>query len=189
MPSPAAHAIGGLAAAFLVDAVRRRPLLTPALLVTSAAAAMAPDLDLLFGSHRTYTHSLGAVFIVSVVSWVVVSARGRVRNATRTAVILAAAYGSHVLLDWLSKDTAAPSGVMMVWPWSSQYYVSGWNVFGEVSRRYWIPREFVLGNLSALAWEMLMLAPVVVLAWVVWSVRTLETKNEERNTNNASPTR
>jgi membrane-bound metal-dependent hydrolase YbcI (DUF457 family) len=182
MPTPTAHAIGGLAAAFLIDALRRRPLLTPALLVTSAAAGMAPDLDILTGSHRTYTHSLGAVFIVGVVSWLVVTARGSMPKATRTAAILAAAYGSHLFLDWLSKDTATPSGVMMLWPWSSEYYVSGFNVFGEVSRRYWIPREFVLGNLSALAWEMLILLPVLVLAWVWWSGRTFQ--NEYRRTKN-----
>ncbi len=37
---------------------------------------MAPDLDLLIGSHRTYTHSIGAVFVVGIVSWLVM--RGRV---------------------------------------------------------------------------------------------------------------
>ena len=189
MPTPAAHAIGALAAAFLIDAVRRRPLLTPALLVTSAAAGMAPDLDLLTGSHRTYTHSLGAVFIVGVVSWLVVTARGSMPKATRTAAILASAYGSHLFLDWLSKDTATPSGVMMVWPWSSDYYVSGWNVFGEVSRRYWRPEEFIFGNLRALTWELAVMLPLVLLAWVWWSGRTFQTNNEEPKTNNASRTR
>jgi hypothetical protein len=49
----------------------------------------------------------------------------------------------------------------------------------------------VLGNLTALAWEMLVLVPVFLLAWAVWSKRTLEgeTKNEERQTNKARPTR
>ncbi|HUP39194.1 MAG TPA: metal-dependent hydrolase [Vicinamibacterales bacterium] len=173
MPSPAAHALGGLATAFVVDAVRRKPLLTPALVVTAAAAGMAPDLDLLFGSHRTYTHSLGAVLIVGVMSWVVTAGRGRLRDATRTAAILAAAYGSHLALDWMSKDTATPSGVMMVWPWSSAYYVSGWNVFGEVSRRYWRPEEFIFGNLRALTWELAVMTPLLLIAWVWWSRSTL----------------
>jgi inner membrane protein len=189
MPSPAAHALGGLIAAFLVDSIRRRPVLTPTLLLTAGAAAMTPDLDLFTGSHRTYSHSIGAVVLVGLMAWLVMAIRNRGPRGLRTAIVLAAAYGSHLVLDWLSRDTSKPSGVMMFWPFSSEFYVSGWNAFGEVSRRYWIPREFVLGNLSALAWEMLMLVPVVVLAWVLWSVRTLETKNEERNTNNASPTR
>ena len=171
MPTPAAHALGGLAAAFLVDSVRRRPVLTPALLVASAAAAMAPDLDLLTGSHRTYTHSLGAVFIVGLVSWLVM--QRRVRSAVPAAVIVMAAYGSHLVLDWMGKDTSNPPGFTALWPFSPDYHISGWNLFGEISRRYWLPQEFVLWNLQALAWELMVIGPIVLLAWVAWSKRTL----------------
>ena len=59
MPSPVGHALGGLTAAFLINAFARRPALTVGLLATSAAVAVAPDLDILVGSHRTYTHSVG----------------------------------------------------------------------------------------------------------------------------------
>jgi membrane-bound metal-dependent hydrolase YbcI (DUF457 family) len=176
MPTPAAHALGGLAAAFLVDSIRRRPMLSPALLAASAAAAMAPDLDLLAGSHRTYTHSLGAVFIVGLASWVI--ARGRVPSAVRAALIVMAAYGSHLVLDWMGKDTSIPPGFTALWPFSSDYYVSGWNLFGEISRRYWLPQEFVLGNLRALSWELAVLTPLLVVAWARWSSNTLKTKNE-----------
>jgi membrane-bound metal-dependent hydrolase YbcI (DUF457 family) len=183
------HALGGLAAAFLADSAGSRPQLSPALLIASAAVAMAPDLDLLIGSHRTYTHSLGAVVIAGVTSWVV--ARGRVPNAMRAAAILMAAYGSHLVLDWTGKDTSTPPGLLIAWPFSSEFYVSGWNLFGEVSRRYWLPDEFVFGNVAALAWEVLVLTPIFLLAWAVWSKRTLQeqTKNEEGRTNKARPTR
>jgi membrane-bound metal-dependent hydrolase YbcI (DUF457 family) len=172
MPTPAAHALGGLAAAFLVDSIRRRPVLTPALLAASAVAAMAPDLDLLAGSHRTYTHSLGAVFIVGIASWLIL--QRRVRSAVRAAVIVMVAYGSHLVLDWMGKDTSIPPGFTALWPFSSDYYVSGWNLFGEISRRYWLPQEFILWNLQALAWELMLLLPVVLIAWMAWSRRTLE---------------
>ena len=69
MPSPVGHALGGLAAAFVVDALARRPRLTLPLLGAAVAFALSPDLDLLAGSHRTYTHSLGAVAIVAVACW------------------------------------------------------------------------------------------------------------------------
>jgi membrane-bound metal-dependent hydrolase YbcI (DUF457 family) len=188
MPSPAAHALSGLATAFLVDSVRRRPILTPALLIASAAAAMSPDLDLLAGSHRTYTHSIGAIFIVGVASWIVIAGL-RMSNAVRAAVIIAAAYGSHLVFDWMGKDTSNPPGFTALWPFSSDYYVSGWNLFGEISRRYWLPREFILWNLQALAWELAVLTPLLMFAWVRWSGRTVETKSEERKTKNARPTR
>lgn len=167
------HALGGLAAAFIADSAFRRQQLSPALLIASFAAAVVPDLDLLIGSHRTYTHSLGAVFVVGVTSWLAV--RGRVPHAERVAAILMAAYGSHLVLDWTGKDTSIPPGLTIVWPFSSTYYVSGWNLFGEVSRRYWLPHEFIVGNLQALAWELMVLLPVLVIAWVIWSKRTLKT--------------
>jgi membrane-bound metal-dependent hydrolase YbcI (DUF457 family) len=181
------HALGGLAAAFIADSAVRRPQLSPALLVSAAAIAVAPDLDLLIGLHRAYTHSLGAVLVVGVTSWLVL--RGRVTYPMPAAAMLMTAYGSHLVLDWMGKDTSSPPGLTIMWPFSFAYYVSGWNLFGEVSRRYWLPREFIVGNLRALAWELMVLVPVLLIAWVVWSGRTLKTKNEEGKTNNARPTR
>ena len=173
MPSPAAHALAGLAAAFLVDSVRRRPVLTPALLIASAAAAMSPDLDLLAGSHRTYTHSVGAIAIVGIASWGIIAAR-RMSGALRSAIIVMAAYGTHLLLDWMGKDTSRPPGFTALWPFSPRYYVSGLDLFAEISRRYWLPREFILWNLQALAWELMLLLPLALVAWAVWSKRTLQ---------------
>jgi hypothetical protein len=95
------------------------------------------------------------------------------RNGAALAVVLAAAFGSHVLLDLLGKDTSVPAGLMVLWPFSPAYYMSGWDLFKEVSRRYWLPSEFIFGNLQALAWEMVLLVPVLLFAWVVWSNRTL----------------
>src|SRR5262245_46070007 len=60
MPSPVGHALGGLVAAFAVDSLARRQRLTLPLLAASASLAVAPDLDILAGSHRTYSHSVGA---------------------------------------------------------------------------------------------------------------------------------
>ena len=183
MPTPIGHALGGLALAFIADSAARRQQLSPALLLGSAAIAVVPDFDLLMRAHRTYTHSLGAVLIVGAVSWLVL--RGRVPNAMQGAAVLMAAYGSHLMLDWAGKDTSFPPGLTILWPFSSTYYVSGWDLFGEVSRRYWLPAEFLLGNLAALAREMLMLLPLLFLAWALWSRRTLaggseQAKNAER---------
>jgi membrane-bound metal-dependent hydrolase YbcI (DUF457 family) len=172
------HALGGLAAAFIADSAVRRPQLSPALLVAAAAIAVAPDLDLLIGMHRAYTHSLGALFVVGVTSWLVL--RGRVPHPMPAAALLTAAYGSHLVLDWMGKDTSSPPGLTIMWPFSQTYYVSGWNLFGEVSRRYWLPHEFIGGNLQALAWELLVLVPILLIAWVVWSKRTLKGGNETR---------
>ena len=173
MPTPFGHALGGVAAVLLVNSTARRPDLSPGMVLTGAAVAMAPDLDLLMGTHRAYSHSVAAVAAVAVVAWVVLLAL-RHRSPGVEAIGLAAAYASHVLFDWLGRDTSNPPGLAVLLPFSSEYYISGYDIFGEVSRRYWAPGEFILGNLRAVTWECLLLTPLLVLAWVVWSRASLK---------------
>jgi membrane-bound metal-dependent hydrolase YbcI (DUF457 family) len=173
MPTPVGHAIGGLAAALFASAAARRPgFLSPRLLLAAMAVALLPDLDLIAGSHRTYTHSVGAVAIVGLASWFLL--RSRSANALAAAAAMMAAHASHLVLDWLGKDSSRPPGLTMLWPLSSRHFLSGYDVFGEVSRRYWRPEEFILGNLRALAWEVAVLVPVLLVAWIVWSGRSLK---------------
>lgn len=171
MPTPVGHALGGVAAAFLVNSAARRPGLPPRMFLAAIAVAVAPDLDLLVGSHRTYTHSLGGTMVVAVLAaWLL-------RRHPKTAAFacaIAAAHASHVWLDWLGKDTSRPPGLMLFWPFSRSFFVSGLDLFGEVSRRYWLPEQFILGNLQVLAWELFVLMPIATLAWILWSGRTLK---------------
>ena len=186
MPSPVAHVLGGLATAFVVDSFVRRPSVTGSVLIASAMMAVAPDFDLLADTHRTYSHSVGGVAIVGVMCWLLVRARS---SNVSIAAILTAAYASHLPLDWLSKDTREPSGLTALWPFTAEYYQSGWDVFPEISRRYWLLDEFIFSNLKAAAWELGVMTPVLFLAWVFWSKRTLVAKNEQRKTNRPNPTR
>jgi membrane-bound metal-dependent hydrolase YbcI (DUF457 family) len=177
MPTPVGHALGGLAAAWFAESISRKSSRTIPLAVACAAIAMTPDLDIPLGIHRTYTHSVAAVAAVGLLSWLVL--RGRTTMAARFAVIIAAAYGSHLLLDWLGKDTSNPPGLMALWPFSSRFYISGFDVFGQVSRRYWKPDEFIVGNLKTLARELAILGPVTALAWFLRS-RNHEDQNLPR---------
>ena len=70
-----------------------------------AALGIAPDLDLIVGAHRGPTHSAGAVVLVALATWFVV---GRQARRGRWTIACAAAYGSHLLLDWLAKDSVLP---------------------------------------------------------------------------------
>ena len=170
MPTPIGHALGGIAAAFLVSSTAASPRLTVPILAASAAIAVAPDLDIPFGSHRTYTHSIGAVAFTCTAAWILL--RGR-PAAAQAAIAIAAAHGSHLLLDWMGTDTSRPPGLMALWPFTPDFYVSGWNVFGEVSRRYWLPEEFLLGNTLALLRELAIIMPLLFIVWTVWSKRTV----------------
>ena len=107
------------------------------LTLACGALAAAPDLDLFFPiRHRAVTHSLGAVIVIFIVAAAVTGWVTRTRMSSpalpgpgleperpappiwRIGLMCAAAYGSHLFLDWLSVDTSlmalasrvAPSG-------------------------------------------------------------------------------
>jgi membrane-bound metal-dependent hydrolase YbcI (DUF457 family) len=124
------------------------------------AAAIAPDLDLLFGTHSTYTHSIGAVLIVFALTMAVAGVR-----QWRIALGVAAAWGSHILLDWFGTDTSPPIGIMALWPLDSGYYQSSLSIFDAISRRYWLPDQFIFGNLRAATKEVVILAPLFAVAY------------------------
>ena len=121
---------------------------------------IAPDLDLLFGIHSTYTHSIGAVLIVGLAAFALTRER-------LLAAACAAACGSHVLFDWLGADSSLPLGIMALWPLTTEFYQSPVTLFMAISRRYWLP-GFVAHNATAVARELLILAP---LAWLIWRAR------------------
>ena len=161
MPSPAGHALAGVAIGWLLDG--RQGLWNRVGVATAAAygfIAAAPDLDLLLPmTHRGASHGVGAAVVAGVVALAVT-------RSARTAAVCAAVYGSHVLLDWLATDTTPPIGLMALWPFSSRYYESPWHIFMAVSRRYWLP-EFWAYNFRVLVREVLILGPFVVMAAIV----------------------
>jgi hypothetical protein len=56
---------------------------------------------------------------------------------------------------------------MALWPFRDGYYQSGVHLFGAISRRYWLPNEFVWANLRAALKEVVILGPCAGLgAWI-----------------------
>ncbi|MEO7274466.1 MAG: metal-dependent hydrolase [Vicinamibacterales bacterium] len=162
MPSPVGHALGGIAAGWLMQpgspGVWSRE--TRARTLGFAALGMAADLDLLLGTHRGPTHSLTAALIVGVTAWAIL---GRDRRSRWLALAAAAAYASHPLLDWLGEDSSPPLGLQVLWPWSAAYLHAPWPIFLAVSRRLRHPELFWVPNVLALARELVILVPVVAL--------------------------
>src|SRR5438477_8821958 len=156
MPSPVGHALAGIAAGWA--AAPRRDLTAA---IALAAVAAAPDLDLLLGSHREWTHSVGAAMLIGLAAWLVT------RN-WRWGAAATLAWGSHVLLDWLGSDTRPPIGVMALWPFTRGYYESRLHLFPAISRRYWLA-EFWIYNLKALAVEVGIVGPIAAI--VIWCGR------------------
>ena len=174
MPTPFAHALGGVAAGCLVTAAAAlaaggrpsaRAIRTAVARIGPrrcaaclACLGMLPDLDLLVGSHRGVTHSIGAALAAGGVGYALARS-GRLL----VAVAVAAAYGSHLLLDWLGTDPGVPAGIMALWPWTREFHLSDTHLFPRVCREYWLA-ECWRTNLIALGREIVVLVPVTAAA-------------------------
>ena len=90
--------------------------------------------------------------------------------STRTRIWLAvcAAWLTHPLLDAMSSDTSIPIGIMAFWPLSMEFYSANWDIFGPISRRYWLDSFWPI-NLASIGRELILLAPIAIA--VRWSRR------------------
>jgi len=183
MPSPIGHALAGVAAAWAADLVPgdRRWRTAPrssswysragnGLTLACACLAVLPDLDLVMlpvrpQVHRTITHGIGAVVVVGLIAAAVaVNAR---RPATRVALMCAAAYATHLLLDWLGADRFPPYGVQLLWPFSHGWFISNWDLFPQTARRQIMSPAIIRLNAVAIAQETAIMLPIVVALWLV----------------------
>ncbi len=103
--------------------------LSAPLTVACAVLAVIPDFDVFLHTHRTYSHSLGAAAVVwaiaALVAW-------RLRLPVLwTATVCAAAYASHIFLDWLGRDDSRLAGPMALWPLTTAHFKSGADLFME----------------------------------------------------------
>lgn len=184
MPSPVGHALAGAAAGWLVAAASpprtappsgairllARPvssrLARPRLLEEALWFAMLgalPDVDFAFGTHSTYTHSLGATVLIAALVCLAAPA-----DRLRWAGASAAAYSSHILLDWLGDDTTPAIGIMALWPLTNEFYQSDLHWFMAISRRYHLS-TFWTHNITAVIWEIILLLPVLcAIGWLRW---------------------
>src|SRR5512140_1003574 len=118
MPSPIGHSIAGVVAAWAVDLVpgSRAWRTAPAtrswyaragngLTLWCAGLAALADVDLLWPSpiHRAYTHSVGAVVLVTIIT-ALVTGWVTPQRAARITAMCGVAYATHVLLDWMAFD-------------------------------------------------------------------------------------
>jgi membrane-bound metal-dependent hydrolase YbcI (DUF457 family) len=178
MPSPIGHALAGVAAAWAVDllpgdrAWRTAP--QPAswykragngLTLACAALGAAPDLDLLFGVHRTVTHSVAAVVFVALYAAAFAVSTGR--PMARVALMCAAASSTHLLLDWLGADNYPPRGIQALWPLSLEWFISNTDLFPQTARQELWTSASLLKNLRAIVQEIAILGPTAIALWLV----------------------
>jgi membrane-bound metal-dependent hydrolase YbcI (DUF457 family) len=178
MPTSIGHAVAGVAAAWGADLVpgNRAWRTAPAsaswyrragngLTLGCAALGALPDADLFFHAHRTVTHSVGAVIVVGVCA-AAIAARAK-RPIARVALMCAAAYATHLLLDYFAVDNVAPRGIEALWPFTRAWYISGWDVFLGTERRHFFSLATIWINTRAGLRELLILAPITLAIWLV----------------------
>jgi membrane-bound metal-dependent hydrolase YbcI (DUF457 family) len=178
MPSPIGHALAGVAVAWTADLVPGERAWRTApdagswyrragaeLTLICAGLGAAPDLDLAFTTHRTATHSVGAVLCIAVLAAAVAAGAGR--PIVRVTLMCAAAYGSHLLLDWLGADYYPPLGLQLLWPFNHEWYISGVDLFPETARLRIFTRGPMKTNVRAVVQECAILGPIVAALWLV----------------------
>ena len=169
MPSPLGHGLVGLAVHAITarDAGEAGSLRRAALI---AGAAMAPDLDLLFkyvdgrNHHQAETHSIGAAVLAGLVA-IILAKLGQWGRPITFGAVIALAWFTHPLLDYLGNDTHPPIGLMMLWPFDHGFYKSPWILFMDVGRT--LDWRTIRHNVVAIAWELLVLTPVLGVAGLV----------------------
>lgn len=135
------------------------------------AVGVAPDLDLFLrfvdgrNHHQAESHSAGCAALAALLVFLVTRWRGG-RRPAQLGFTAGAAWLSHVLLDYLNRDTNPPIGVMAFWPFSHVYFKFPWPLFLDIGRT--LEWQTVLNNAVAAAWEVAVLLP---LLWAALRVR------------------
>jgi membrane-bound metal-dependent hydrolase YbcI (DUF457 family) len=154
-----AHATAGYLA---YEALRPAGPHRPWLLAGALVLANAPDLDFLPGLvlgdpdayHRGVTHTAAAALVVAAA----IGLGARWRGALRPwwwAAFAGVAYGSHLLVDWMTIDIVPPAGIQLLWPFTDRWLHAPFDLLGEV----------VIDRSGRLAFVWSLLTPTALLTW------------------------
>jgi membrane-bound metal-dependent hydrolase YbcI (DUF457 family) len=176
MPSPIGHALAGVAIAWAVQPPRPNPRSAWKVAAVCAGLAILPDIDLVhLPIHRTATHSIPVGILVTIIAiavtgWVIPEwgqSGVRYRSDTwRIGLACGLAWSSHVLLDWLGADANPPQGIQMLWPFSDQWYHSGWDLFPGTERRQPLSARGMARNLRAALQEVAIMGSIALAVWL-----------------------
>jgi len=182
MTSPVGHSLGAYVAnrgryASSCEELRPHRSAHVVALVFLIFAANAPDLDFIWGAwngnmnvyHHGPSHSIVAIFIFATLLWGITSLFPLYRYLVGMGGL---AYASHIALDMVTADQAAPFGMQLLWPFSDEYMLAPRTFFlniehGSLGESVFavIPAIFTAHNLSAIGFELLILGPPALLTF------------------------
>lgn len=158
MATPIAHALTGLSLylVFTKQPLRKKDWKR---LLFAAFLASAADFDFipgaLFGDlnafHRGVSHSIGGCFLISFVLGLALRNKSPF-SSVKLFFFLFAVYGSHLVIDFFTRDTWPPCGAPFLWPFSSAYLKSPVDLFLDANRTP-LTLIFSLKNLTTYLFE------------------------------------
>jgi membrane-bound metal-dependent hydrolase YbcI (DUF457 family) len=165
--SPVGHVLSGLLL-HVASASDERELRSPPRALALASLAAMADVDLLArfvdgrSHHHGASHSIGCALAVGVAVWLYARWR-RWGRAARAGGLAGVAWLLHGIVDFVSRDTNPPFGPMLLWPLSGRYWIAPFVIFLDTARTpTWTA---VQKDALAMAWETLLLAPLVLGTW------------------------
>lgn len=175
MPTPVGHSLAGFAISLAAgERAVRHPWLAAGALV---ALANMPDLDFLpgylIGVPRAYhwgpAHSIAAALLAGLVAGFV--ARALSGRFLPFFALGSAAYGSHLLLDYLLGPGPVSVGLQLFWPISAERFIAPVAVFqmfpATLDDIGPLRALFSRAVLPLMARELAILAPVCAVAWLL----------------------
>lgn len=181
MPTPIAHGLAGYAVLVLAEPRLAKDLRgNLKALGAGIFFGTLADADFLVAyyssnpvlQHHYFSHSIAFALLVGAVSYLALKSLSR-SQALRTALVLTAAYGTHLLLDYFTHDGSRPIGIPLFWPITHRHLIAPVEIFASIHRG---GMEVLFGahNFGALLREALILAPLALAAY-------LKSRSAERN--------
>ena len=171
MASPVAHALGAYAC---LVTLRPEVVADPRKhkIAIAAAAILGPlaDADFFVArftvnpafQHHYFTHSIPFLCVFFLFCYLLL--RIFRADALNLAMLGAAAYSTHLLLDYFTQDGSYPYGIPLLWPFTDHHFLAPVELFRSIHRGSW-RTLFGLTNVKAAACEIALLAPAAFLAW------------------------
>ncbi|MEK7730139.1 MAG: metal-dependent hydrolase [candidate division KSB1 bacterium] len=139
-----------------------------------ALLANLPDLDFLPGFlagfpnryHHHELHSLGFAALMGLMGGLVYLRMAGKFWACFLPIFFAVS--SHLLLDLLTEDFSDPHGMMLLWPFNSEFYDVPWKIFASVNKSNhssdFIMSLFTLHNVRVVLIELAIMLPLALAA-------------------------
>jgi len=173
MPTPFAHGLAGYTVLILAE---------PQLATDFRGNLKAMGAGFFFGSladadflvayysshpvlqHHYFSHSIPFALLIGATAYVVLRALKK-SQALRTAIVLTAVYGTHLLLDYFTHDGSRPIGIPLFWPLTHKHLIAPVEIFSSIHRGG-METLFGAHNFEALLREALILVPLAFAAYL-----------------------